>query len=460
MTARPKKRARRKRKASKKRKATARKAQGKDADQLVEDLGRCELQRARLTDFVPADYNPRKISGPRRARLRKLVERFGLVQPVVVNRRTPAKGWPKDATPTIVGGRQRTDLLIAAGVEWTDVRYVDLDATDEKVLLLGLNNTHAMGTWTEGLGEVLDEIRGDAAGVELADQVGLRELAADFEKAFPKAADEQPAVEPPVPDLPKRPTTKHGAVYALGRHRLVCGDCFKVERPKRIHAVVTDPPYAIFGSSSGVSTNVADDAMIRPFCENVMHEVLAALPKFGHAYVYCDWRSWPVWSDAARVAGIEVANMIVWDKGDFGLGNKYRNNHELVAFLQHVPERTSHMKKAEAGRRLVHEPNVIRMNRTGQTDFEKEHEPGQRFKNAAKPVDMLAHFIRQSTDKNDRVWDPFGGSGSTLLACEITDRVCHMVEKDRASCDVIVQRWEQLTNKTARLLKDPARSRS
>jgi DNA modification methylase len=257
-----------------------------------------------------------------------------------------------------------------------------------------------------------------------------------------------------VPDPPKEPKTKRGDVWVCGDHLLLCGDSLEAETEAWIEkgttaCVLTDPPYAIYGSSSGVGSDVADDKMIRPFFAALGRRMRHALRLFGHGYVFCDWRSWDAVLAGMKASTLAAKNCIVWDKGDFGLGSMYRNCHEFVGFFVSQPERSSHYAKQATGQRMVTQPNVRRVNRTGQGGFESEHEPGQRFHNAAKPVQLLQWLLDNSTDEGDLVLDLFGGSGSTMLACERSKRRCRMVEVEPKWCDVIVARWEQLTVRKA-----------
>lgn len=252
--------------------------------------------------------------------------------------------------------------------------------------------------------------------------------------------------EPPPPATSVVQITKLGDVWQLGRHRIVCGDSGIKEtietatQGQTVNAVVTDPPYAIYGSSTGVSSNVADDRMVVPFFEMICRTAYDVVPWFAHVYLFCDWRSWSAVWEGARRARLAPKNCIVWDKGGGGLGNNYANTHEFVGFFAKIPETTAMKQGGPTGQRPVHRPNIVRENRA--RGSERPH-------NASKPVDLVREFIKNSTDQGDRVLDMFGGGGSTLIACEAEGRSAILIDVSPVWVDVMVARWERVTGKKA-----------
>src|SRR5207237_245118 len=99
----------------------------------------------------------------------------------------------------------------------------------------------------------------------------------------------------------------------------------RVLEGKRAAMVFTDPPYAIYGSSSGLGADVTDDKIVRPFFRDVLAMAQRATSLFAHVYVCCDWRSWPSWWEVAKLTGLAPKNLVVWDKGGGGLGNNFAN---------------------------------------------------------------------------------------------------------------------------------------
>jgi DNA modification methylase len=234
-------------------------------------------------------------------------------------------------------------------------------------------------------------------------------------------------------------------VWTLGDHKLLVGDSLQADETKEFLAglqvamVATDPPYAIYGSSTGVSVEIADDKMVRPFFEAVMRLAHQVVPVFGHAYVCCDWRSWPALFDAARRSGMTAKNLLVWDKGGSGMGSNYANCYELLGFFAKIPTQGV-MSHRKGGQRTVLRPNIVRIPRARGEDHQH---------NAAKPVPLMVEVITNSSERGDWVLDPFCGSGTTIVACENTGRRCAAVEIEPKWADVSVLRWQRVTGKKA-----------
>jgi site-specific DNA-methyltransferase (adenine-specific) len=154
-----------------------------------------------------------------------------------------------------------------------------------------------------------------------------------------------------------------------------------------------------------------------------------ALREFGHAYVCCDWRSYPSIVETAKRTGMESKNLLVWDKGGAGLGSNYANTHEFLAFFSRMPPATGVMTQdRRSGQRSVYASNILRFGRPHGDD--RQH-------NAAKPVAMLRQLIVNSTDPGERVLDLFGGSGSTAVAAAAEGRVGLVMEQEPSLIDVV-----------------------
>ncbi|MBU1073607.1 ParB N-terminal domain-containing protein, partial [bacterium] len=196
------------------------------------------LERKRIADLTPAPYNPRTISSDALAGLQASVDRFGLVEPVVWNRRTGH----------VVGGHQRLKALEALGETETQVVVVDLDEAEEKALNVALNSPSIAGEFTPELHTLLAEI--EAAMPDLADALRFDDLAAELKHLLSDLAPEDGLTSPDdVPEPPEEPITRPGDLYVLGGHRLVCGDSGDPEVLARLMdgqqaaLYATDPPY-------------------------------------------------------------------------------------------------------------------------------------------------------------------------------------------------------------------------
>lgn len=403
--------------------------------------------------------NPRTIDEGNRARLREVLDRFGFVENLVLNTRTGE----------LVSGHQRRALAVELGIDSVPVMVVDLPEPEAKALAIALNNPSAQGVWEPELLEARLEELASLDVLELTafdtDELVAFGFADDEEDKEQVAFEANRGREPDAGERPADPETETGDVWELGAHRVVCADAFDLDvralNGGPVTLVLTDPPFAIFGSSTGVASDVTDDRMVRPFFASVAKAAAAALDAHGHAYVHCDWRSWaPLW-EGFRAGGLAVRNMIVWDKGGAGLGSNYANTHELVAFAHYVPKSSNTFdNRRNSAYRPVYASNVIRQDRP---------RGDERHHNAAKPVPLLEQLIINSTGagpegavrSGEAIEDPvvldlFAGSGSTLIAAENVGAACIAVDVDPGWCDVTVERWRKLTGKKGRRRKGAA----
>lgn len=384
----------------------------------------------------PNPDNPRRIGREARARLKRGLERFGWLGPIVARR----------ADRLVLGGHQRLDIAIETGARSVPVAFVSgLTDAEARAATLLLNNPEAQGEWDE---EKVQQALA-ALPTSLLEDTGFSRATLH---ALGAQLDEEEAPADPadyVPAVPATPKSEPGAIYELGPHRLLCADATVVANLElvlgaaRADAFVTDPPYAIYGSSTGLGTDVTDDKIIRPFFREVLLAAKRSTKEFAHVYVFCDWRSWASWWEMAKQAGLKVKNCLVWDKGDFGMGANWPNAHEFVCFLANMaPDPTMTSKRRTGQRQVLDHSNMLRYPRASGDD---------RLHNAGKPVALLSLLIEKATEPGETVIDPFVGSGSTLVAAHQAGRRCVAVEIEPKWCDVTRQRY-------ADLVGDPAAS--
>jgi DNA modification methylase len=256
-----------------------------------------------------------------------------------------------------------------------------------------------------------------------------------------------------VPELPDEPKSKLGDIYKLGEHRLMCGDSTSITDFDKLSItqadmIFTDPPYGMeYGGgraegSTKKGSKVKAHGMIKGDDlkgDNLINLVRDALTtsylktKTGaSAYICFTWRTYSEFEDALNKAGLKVKNCIVWNKRSIGLGNShYRPQHEFIFYCGEQ----WYGNKAQS--------DVWELSRG---DTSKYVHPTQ------KPVQLIEKAIKNSSKSGDVIIDCFGGSGSTLIACEKTNRKCNMMELDPKYLDRIVKRWEDYTGKKAELL--------
>lgn len=405
---------------------------------------RLEITYTAPDELLPFAQNAREHTDEQVAQIARSIERFGFTSPILIGR----DGY-------VIAGHGR--LLAAKLLELETVPTVRLEHLSEeqaRALRLADNRLAELSTWDgdklaeelRQLGELNVELDGLGWTGEDLERLFGEHVDPEQDEAAPAAEDleaEEAPIDPPL----ETPITRPGDVWRLGNHRVVCGDSLLGEslevalEGSKAAAIVTDPPYAIYGSSSGVSSSVTDDKITRPFFRGIVELAQRATARFAHVYVFCDWRSAASIFDATKGSHIEPKNLLVWDKGGAGLGSFYANTHELVWLLVHCPKQnTMRSTKSDTGHRSVFHPNVLRAQRP---------RGEERLHNAAKPVDLLSTLITNSTEAGDLVLDAFGGSGSTLIACELTGRRCATIEIEPGTVDVIVRRWQRRTGQIA-----------
>lgn len=382
------------------------------------------LQRVAVSKLRANPKNPRIIKDEKFQKLVQSIKDFPEMlelRPIVVN-----------AAGVVLGGNMRLKACQAAGL--TEVPVIAAESlTEAQEREFVIKDNVGFGEWEwDALANEWDADQLTAWGLDLP----------SFE-AEPAAGQTDPDE---VPEAPVEPIIKPGDLIALGDHRLLCGDSTKPDDMARLlngqlaSMIFTDPPYALFGNSTGVS-GIADDKMIRPFFRAILSACRQNTVLFGHIYVCCDWHSASVIETVAKQVELPAKNLIVWDKGDGGIGAMYQTCHELIWFFDNSPSNKTTTQTEQRGVRTVNGvPNIWRFPRV--PSKERAH-------NAAKPVDLIAVGIENGSDVGQIVLDLFLGSGSTLMAAERTGRRCYGMEVEPKYCDVIVKRWQDFTGRTA-----------
>jgi DNA modification methylase len=401
-----------------------------------------------IRDLRPAPYNPRRIDPAAMAGLEKSIDRFGLVQDIVVNRRTMH----------VVGGHQRLKAIKAKKAKVAPVTWVDLDETEERALNIALNSPHIVGEFTDKLQAILDELA--AANLGLFEDLRLGALRTDeIARSFGSDPDEVP---PPPYDTPR---TKPGDVIRLGQHRLMCGDAADaatitaVLGEDAVELLLTDPPYGVRysaksrdaaqrnGGTTAHRDIVNDD---RTDYATWFRSWLPIIPWAPYASFYIFMSSQEMHNLRITIdaLGWKWHDMLLWVKNRPVLSRKnYNQVYEPIAFGEPPVE-----AKDVAGIAIFGWPERHRFygskSRTNILEFDVATKND--LHPTMKPVALLEQLLRDGSRDGGIVLDPFSGSGSTVIACERLGRVCRAIELDPLYCDVIVARWEAHTGLEAR----------
>lgn len=384
-----------------------------------------------IDSLIPADYNPRKAlapGDPEFEKLKRSLDEFGYVEPVIWNH----------TTGHIVGGHQRITALKTLGYDTIDCVVVELDETREKALNVALNKIS--GDWDQAkLALLIADLDAADFNAELTgfDDTEIQQLigSLDEDEVADDGFDLTAALEAAA-------FVQRGDIWTVGRHRLVCGDATSeadvtaLMGGKTANLVLTDPPYNVaFESASGLSIKndkMQADAFFE-FLLAAFTQMAAVTEKGGSAYVFHADTEGVSFRRAFTEAGFYLSGCCVWVKNSLVLGRSpYQWQHEPV--LYGWRQGGKHRWYADRKQTTVWQFDKPRKNSDHPT---------------SKPLDLLAYPIQNSTQANAIVLDTFAGSGSTLMACEATDRVAYCMELDEKYASVILRRYAEHTGDAA-----------
>ena len=426
-----------------------------------------------ITDLKPADYNPRKWDEKSLSDLKTSIQRFGIVDPAIVN---SAKGREN----IVIGGHMRIEAAKALGITEMPVVYLNIPSLEkEKELNLRLNKNQ---------GEFDFSLLSNFAEEFLAD-IGFN--SEELDNIFDW--EENPEQFDLKKELEKLKIEKieiqKGDIWQLGDHRLMCGDStitentLKLMDSEKADMCMTDPPYILdylhgkkkngkpiegFGAKRN-RKYLETDSLPDNFTELWMGNISQiAKPDF-HIIVYENWKNLRIiWGEMEKYW--KVKNMIVWHLPNrtqgFAAKYKFFSKHDIAMvgssydaeFLNIKPEEElleNEYKTALYA--IAGKPQwegYEKGKRVQPTDFieykaSDEKSSGQGIIFGTKPLEILIPYIKVLTKRDDLVIEPFGGSGSTLIACEKLKRRCNLMEKSPVYAEVIRKRWEKLTGKKA-----------
>lgn len=430
-----------------------------------------EILNRKVAELIPYEKNPRN-NDKAVDRVAESIKQFGFKVPIVV-----------DSSGIIITGHTRLKAAQKLGLETVPVIVAD-DLTQEQVTAFRLadNKVAEYSTWNEEL--LIEELM-------KCGEFNMEALGFDMD-LLDQGADDLTQDE--IPAVPKTAKTKPGQIWKLGRHRLICGDSTDPETIKRltegeeIDLWITDPPYNVaLGQNGGHALRPSEARQIHRrtdglaiandswkndqefinFLVKAFEAAMTAVKPGGVFYIwYADTQALN-FRLAAQDAGLEIRQNLIWVKSIFALGRQdYQWRHEPCLygwkegaahyFVNDRKQSTvtedgldiEHMKKEELRDLLK---SILTETPTTALYFEK---PSRSVEHPTmKPVQLFGKQMQNSTRPGDKVLDTFGGSGTTLICAEQLGRQAFLVELDPKYCDVIVERWENLTGETAELVE-------
>ena len=388
----------------------------------------------KISDLKEYAHNPRRISKKEMDKLTASLKEDGYHQRIVVNH-----------DHTIIGGHQRKKALLKNGMSSQDeieVLYPDRPLTAQELDLINIRDNLAYGEYDF-------DLLANRFDVDTLLDFGMPE---DWLKNLGDdqllAAEENENVE----EIPVCPRSKLGDLYILGNHRVMCGDSTNSTDVSRLLngttpvLMVTDPPYGVEYDPSW--REKADKQIGKRSKGKVLNddrvdwsEAYALFPG-DVAYVWHSGKYTHQFAQSLEQCGFDLVNLIIWSKQHFVISRgDYHHQHEPLWYA--VKKGKKHNWQGRRDQSTLWEINNNNAFGTGGKMEEKFGHGTQ------KPLECMLRPILNNSAKGQAVYDPFCGSGTTLLACEKSDRVCYAMELSPAYVDMIVARWEKETGKQA-----------
>jgi DNA modification methylase len=393
------------------------------------------IKRIKPSKLIPYENNPRNNEDAVDI-VANSIKQFGFQNPILI-----------DKNNVIVAGHTRHKAALKLGLDEVPcIRIENLTPEQIRAYRIADNSTADVASWDSAL---LD--------LELADlkEFDFANFGLDFFE--PEQSEiKEVSFEAKVPNCP---TCKLGEIFKLGDHTLMCGDCTILEniqkliggKKKEIDLLITDPPYGVaiadknkFLNSISKNNRITENIEGDTLSPEELYKILLVAFKNAKS----------VLNDCAAVyvtapqggglgmmmmmmmkdAGLEIRHILNWIKNSptFSMGRlDYDYQHEPILFTWNKTHKKIMKGEYQTSCWFIDKPRQCDLHPT------------------MKPIELIANALLNSTEKKDSVLDIFGGSGSTLIACEQLDRKCYMMEIDPGYCDVIIARWEDLTGKKA-----------
>jgi site-specific DNA-methyltransferase (adenine-specific) len=378
-------------------------------------------EKWKLKDLKDYDRNPRKMGKEEFGKLVESLKSDGYHHRLLIN-----------TDGTIIGGHARKKALLKAGHKENDeieVLVPNRRLTDEEFDRVNIRDNLPYGSFD------FDMLANNFEAAQLIEWGMPADWLTEVDEEV--AVDES---DNEVPEIPEEPITKLGDIWKLGEHRLMCGDSVSITDVEKLmnnnkaDMIFTDPPYGYKYESNHYKNDnpfgmLENDDKIIDFLPLLRGIIQNNCP----IYICGSHQTVHKWRELAEKE-FTYKNTIVWKKNNWSMGDlkgAYACQHELILFVHHGRAEL----KGERHRDV----------------WEFDRDPPENHP-TQKPIDLVVFALKNSSDKNNLVLDLFGGSGSTLIACEKSKRKCFMMELSPNYCDVIIARWEKLTKLKAELI--------
>jgi len=398
-----------------------------------------KIERRKVDDLIPYARNARTHSDEQVAQLAASIKEWGWTTPVLI-----------DEDGEIIAGHGRVMAARKLGIEEVPtMTATGWTKAQKQAYVLADNQLPQNAGWDMDLLSVemkdLDADGFDLSLIGFGDDMLANMLVDETEGLTDEDA---------VPDVPENPVTVEGDIWVLGNHRLMCGDSTSIDAVDKLMGgqkadmVFTDPPYGMSYGGGRAAGSTPKGARVKAhgmilgddktgddligLVRDAMASAVGVSKSESAKYVCFPWRTYTEFEAAMLDCGLKPSACIVWDKKSIGLGNaNYRPQHE---FIFYVKGGAWYGDKAQS--------DVWYSSRGSTGDYVH---PTQ------KPVELIERAVTNSSKGGDVILDPFGGSGTTMIAAEKNGRHSRLMELDPKYCDVIVKRWCEFTGKDATL---------
>jgi DNA modification methylase len=416
-----------------------------------------QIELLLIGEIKPYQRNPRRHDDRQIDYLVRSIREFGFLVAILI-----------DQDNCIVAGHARFEAARRLGLKRVPtVRVEHLTPAQVKAYRIADNRSTELSEWHQNNLhlEIVDlsalEMEGDLDFDLTLTGFDTPQIDIIIENAGEPAAQEAETVELPDPALPV--VTRLGDLWEPGDHRILCGDALQTECHARIMAgeearmVFTDPPYNVpveghvrTGTGRGhreflMASGEMTDAQFRAFLSEAIASMAAACMDGALLMICMDWRHTEELIAAGKGCGLTFINLCVWNKTNRGMGSLYRSKHELVGVFK--KGKAPHVNNVELGRHGRYRTNV--WDYAGVNTFRQGRAADLVDHPTVKPTALVADAIRDVSHRGEIVLDPFGGSGSTLLAAEKSGRRARLIELDPTYVDVAIRRWQALTGHEA-----------
>ena len=422
-----------------------------------------DILDVQMSQIKPSPYNPREISDAALQGLKTSLERFGLVDLMVINKRNMR----------IISGHQRYKVLKNAGIKKVKVIMVDLDEVNEMALNVTLNSQEIQGTWTKALIPILEKMR-----IEMPDDylsLRMKELRDEVRHFELENTGQGKTLPDDIPAPPKDTVTKRGDLWILGEHRLLCGDSTKDEdvthlmHGEKANLFATDPPYCVDyrgcdrprgGKDWSDVYHEIDIPDAKDFLRQFLIMGLKHIKENTALYLWHASKRKSTVESVCDELGILIHQQIIWVKPCAILTYSFYSWRHEPCLLMWVKGKKPPYKPKDKSIGSVWTVGFLRTGDPSMPEYHtdvwevdwegKKRNPGFEHP-TVKPTEVFAIPMRVHTSTGDICYEPFSGSGSQIIAAERLNRRCFALEIEPVFCDVAVKRWEEFTGKKAHL---------